>query len=232
MEKGNKLCDITAMEITRIGDAPKVAEPVEEKTGIARHLYEFPKELLDIIQAPLELSNGKVYEVNMTQHKGQAYAVISEVGLVNGLGKGEDVLSFGLCDSHLQPSVQTMLRGERKSTPDFEPTFLNAFGPVVVDIPEPLRNVKVPPMWHGGDALGRPDGPLPGDIVMDADTMQQYVVGMSPERADAAHNLICDVLLQMVTLDILRNRKRQNRTKKMRGSVIRHRSKQSFRQPR
>ena len=191
-----------------------------------------PEGLLDLIQLPLDLPKGKLFTVNMTEHNGQQVAVCSEVGLISGTGKPQDTLSFGLCDSHLQPSVQALLRGESKSTPDFEPAFLNAFGPVVVDIPEPLRNVKVPPMWHGGDALGRPDGPLPGDIVMDADTLQQYVVGMSPDRADAAHNLICDVLLQMVTLDILRNRKRQNRTKKMRGSVIRHRSKQSFRQPR
>lgn len=103
---------------------------------------------------------------------------------------------------------------------------------VVPEIPEPLKGIKVPEHWHGGEGLDRPHGPLPGDIVLDIGTMQQHVVAMSPERQALAHDLICDTLLQMVKLDILRNRKRQNRTKKMRGSVIRNRSKQSFRKPR
>lgn len=103
---------------------------------------------------------------------------------------------------------------------------------IVPEIPEPLRGVKVPEHWHGGDNLGRPNGPLAGDIVLDVGTMQRYVVGMSPDRRDDAHNLITDTLLQMVKMELLRKRKLQNRTKKMRGSVIRNRSKQSFRKPR
>jgi len=231
MEKGKKLCDVEALEIKRVGDPVKEVVVPEEPKGIARYLYQPPEGLAELLQTPINLPDGKQFTVDMAQHNGQNVAVLSEVGLVSGTGQPEvDVLTFGVWDNIVgwhNPEDEARYLALTSS-----PETWDGLRPSVIEIPEPLRGIKVPEHWHGGEGLDRPHGPLPGDIVLDIGTMQQHVVAMSPERQALAHDLICDTLLQMVKLDILRNRKRQNRTKKMRGSVIRNRSKQSFRKPR